>query len=122
MEDTTVNGPLPVKRRVRRVTRIKLENRGIPKSTFERIVSKMIAQHRCVTSTTIPKIERSFDSQTHRCDVRVQDEALAALKQAAEEMLVSRFNKCQKAVDLCKMDTLRKEHWDFVQDTEGLPC
>ena len=47
-------------------------------------------------------------------DIRIQTEASDALQEAAENMLIHQFARCHQLTDLCKMDTLRTEHWKFV--------
>ena len=57
-----------------------------------------------------------------RSDLRIQGVALDALQEAAETMLSERFARCSELADICKLDTVRGEHWRFVQETGGVPC
>jgi len=55
-----------------------------------------------------------------KSDLRFQREATDALQEAAEMLLIGRFKKCSRLSELCRMDTLRKEHWDFLNGDEDL--
>ena len=67
----------------------------VPKMAFKRIVQGLIADI--------------------NPDLRIQAEAVEALQEASESMLIHRFARCHQLTDLCKMDTLRTEHWNFVE-------
>ena len=66
----------------------------VPKMAFKRIIQEMIAEI--------------------NPELRIQMEASEALQEASESMLIRRFARCHELTDLCKMDTLRTEHWNFV--------
>ena len=51
-----------------------------------------------------------------KSDLRFQPEAIEALQASAEDLLSTRFARCSQLVELCKRDTVREEHWNFVQD------
>ncbi len=70
----------------------------IPKLSFERVVHQLIARH--------------------RPDMRIQQEALDILQETAETMVVDRFQKCARVAELCRKDTVRREHWKHVQEQE----
>jgi histone H3/H4 len=70
----------------------------IPKLSFERVVHQLIARH--------------------RTDLRIQQEALDILQETAEAMIVDRFQKCARVAELCRKDTVRREHWKHVQELE----
>lgn len=70
----------------------------IPKLSFERLVHQIIARH--------------------RPDLRIQQEALDVLQETAEAMIVDRFEKCARVAELCRKDTVRREHWRHVQAQE----
>ena len=47
------------------------------------------------------------------------------LQETAEGLVVERFKKCARIADLCRMDTVRSEHWNFVrqeEEEEAVPC
>lgn len=85
------------KRRVRRQFEI-------PCVTFRRLVHEIAGQY--------------------KSDLRFQREAVEALQEASEILVSERFARCSQLVDLCKLDTVRDEHWRFVQGEGGLllPC
>jgi len=70
----------------------------IPKLSFQRLVHGIAA--RC------------------RSDLRFQQEAIDILQETAEGLLVERFQKCARVDELCKVDTVRREHWNFVCNNE----
>jgi histone H3 len=74
----------------------------IPRVTFRRLVEE---------------IASDFKS-----DLRFQQDGLDALQESAEEMLSGRFQRCSQLAELCNRDTVRCEHWRFVQEGGGLPC
>lgn len=57
--------------------------------------------------------------------MRFQNDAYDALQEAAESLVSRRFLRCSQLADLCKLDTVRDEHWRFVQDEAAgllVPC
>jgi histone H3/H4 len=88
---------IPVKPTVsfkRRSKRVRFE---IPRVSFRRLVEEIAAG--C------------------KSDLRIQQEAIEALQEYAENMLTERFGRCAELADLCKLDTVRGDHWRFVRDT-----
>lgn len=60
-----------------------------------------------------------------KSDLRFQQEAVDILQETAENLVVERFKKCARIADLCRMDTVRSEHWNFVrqeEEEEAIPC
>ncbi len=56
-------------------------------------------------------------------DLRFQRDAFDALQESAEDLVIQRFVRCSQLADLCKLDTVRHEHWRFVQEERGgAPC
>jgi histone H3/H4 len=77
----------------------------IPRVTFRRLVHEIAAEH--------------------KPDLRIQNGAFEALQEAAEALVSERFVRCSQLVDLCKLDTVRDEHWRFVQNEAmggTVPC
>lgn len=70
----------------------------IPKLSFERVVHHILAQR--------------------RCDMRIQRDAVDLLQETAEGLLNDRFQKCAKIAELCRRDTVKREHWVHVRETE----
>ena len=77
----------------------------------------------------IPKL--SFQRLVHgtaakfHSDLRFQQEAIDILQETAEALVVERFQKCARIAELCRMDTVRREHWQFVsneEDVAAIPC
>ena len=52
-----------------------------------------------------------------RSDMRIQQQAVEAIQEAAENMLSHRFVRCARLADLCKRDTVSEAHWKYVQDS-----
>jgi histone H3/H4 len=98
--DIPVKPTLSFKRRNKRV------HFEIPRVSFRRLVEEIAAE--C------------------KSDLRIQQDAIEALQESAENMLTERFVRCAELADLCKLDTVRDDHWRFVRDTaEGarlVPC
>ena len=77
----------------------------IPKVTFRRLVQEIAGEF--------------------KSDMRFQRDAYEALQEAAEGLVSRRFLRCSQLADLCKLDTVRDEHWRFVQDEAAgllVPC
>jgi len=68
---------------------------AIPKGSFRKLVQE---------------IASGFKS-----DLRFQREAIDALQDSSEKMLQGRFERCSALAELCKLDTVRDEHWRFVE-------
>lgn len=69
---------------------------SIPKLAFRRLVQE-------ITAKMNPTM-------------RYQRGATDALQEAGERALVLHFGKCSKLTELCHKDTLRKEHWRFIDE------
>lgn len=78
----------------------------IPRVSFRRLVEELAAE--C------------------KSDLRFQQDAIEALQESAENLIAERFVRCAELAELCKLDTVRDDHWRFVRDTaEGarlVPC
>jgi histone H3/H4 len=83
---------------VRRKTRRQFE---VPRVTFRRLIHEIASEY--------------------KSDLRFQREAYEALQEAAENLVSERFGRCSQLASLCKLDTVRDEHWRFVQG-DGVPC
>lgn len=79
---------------------------AIPKVAFRRMVQE---------------IASGFKS-----DLRIQRDAFDALQESAEQLVTKQFARCSQLAELCKLDTVRHEHWRFVQENpgggDGAPC
>jgi histone H3/H4 len=74
---------------------------AIPRVSFRRLVQEIV------------------DGQ--KSDMRLQQQAVDALQESAENLLTEHFVQCSRLVGLCKLDTVRDEHWRFVRG-ERVPC
>ena len=72
---------------------------AIPRVSFRRLVQEIADQY--------------------GSDLRIQQGAMDALQESAENLIAERFARCGELIELCKLDTVREEHWRFVQDA---PC
>jgi histone H3/H4 len=73
---------------------------ALPKVTFRRLVQEI--------------------ASNYKSDLRFQPDGLDALQEAAEALILEKFESCARLAELCKMDTVRDEHWRFVQG--AVPC
>ena len=72
---------------------------AIPRVAFRRLVTEIVAQH--------------------RPDMRLQEAGLDALQESAENLIGEHFARCSRVAELCRLDTVRAEHWHFAQKEEG---
>jgi histone H3/H4 len=70
----------------------------IPRVTFRRLVEEIAAGY--------------------KSDLRIQQEAIDTLQEDAELLLVERFKRCSRLAEICRRDTVRDEHWNFVREDE----
>ncbi len=68
---------------------------AIPKVAFRRLVAEIAAKH--------------------KADLRLQGEGLDALQESAENLVAEHFSRCSRLAELCRLDTIRAEHWHFAQ-------
>lgn len=86
---------VPGKRRIRR------SRYAIPKVAFRRLVEE---------------IASGFKS-----DLRFQPDGIDALQESAEGLIAEHFERCAQVAGLCKVDTIRKEHWCFAREGGAAP-
>jgi histone H3/H4 len=72
----------------------------IPKLSFRRLVQEI--------------------AQGFKSDLRFQQDGIDALQEAVEMLVIERFKKCARLAELCRKDTVRDEHWNFVCNDEGV--
>lgn len=87
-EEPNLNAP--VKRKIRK------PRYAIPKVAFRRLVEE---------------IASGFKS-----DLRLQPQGIEALQESAENLIAGHFEQCARVADLCRVDTIRKEHWVFARE------
>lgn len=86
--------PAPtIKRKVRK------HQFAIPKVAFRRLVEEIAA--------------------SYKSDLRFQPDGIDALQESAEGLLAEHFGRCAQVAGLCKVDTIRKEHWCFARDGDA---
>lgn len=79
---------LPARRKIRK------PRYSIPKMAFRRLVEEI--------------------ADGLKPDLRFQPDGLDALQESAESLLTEHFERCAHVAELCKVDTIRKEHWGFA--------
>lgn len=70
----------------------------IPRVAFRRLIRELVAEN--------------------KSDMRLQQDAVDALQEAAETLVAERFQKCSQLAGLCNLDTVRADHWNYVRDSE----
>lgn len=81
----------------RRICKRKNKSRfAIPRVAFRRLVSEII--------------------ESHNEELRLQSAGLDALQESAENLVAEHFAKCSRLAELCRLDTIRAEHWRFAQN------
>ena len=89
---------LPTKKRANKRKNPTPIKHCIPKLTFRRLMREIVADN--------------------KSDMRLQQEAVEALQEAAEALVTERFQKCSQLAELCHLDTVRSDHWNYVRDSE----
>jgi histone H3/H4 len=85
--------PPPVSKAIKRKPRRQF---SIPKIAFRRLVAEIA--YEC------------------NSDVRFRPDALEMLQETSERLVSDHFAKSKKVAEICKLDTIRKEHWNFAFD------
>jgi histone H3/H4 len=94
--DPTKDNTPPLAEGARRITKRRNRARfAIPKVAFRRLVAEIAAG--C------------------KSDLRLQSEGLDALQESAETMVAEHFQRCSQLAELCRLDTIRAEHWHFAR-------
>lgn len=89
--------PVPLPETARRIAKRRARTRfAIPKVAFRRLVTEIAAN--C------------------KSDLRLQSAGLDALQESAETMVAEHFEKCSRLAELCRLDTIRAEHWHFARN------
>jgi histone H3/H4 len=97
-EDSPPVDPDGIKKRSRRRKNAKPTKHCIPKLAFRRLMQEIVADN--------------------KSDMRLQQEAVDALQEAAESLVTERFQKCSQLAELCNLDTVRADHWHYVRDAD----
>lgn len=92
----------------------------VPDETQAKVIAKSKPRRSHKKEHMIPR--RAFDRlvreimQDIRSDLRVEKDAMEALQEATEAHLKERFFRCGKLADLCKLNTIKDDHWRFVNE------
>lgn len=101
--------------------RVIKRKRGSAKKAFEAIlVGRSVSKRAelCIPKLSFRKLVQEI-AQEFKSDLRFQQDGLDALQEAVEMLVIERFKKCSRLAELCRKDTVRGEHWNFVCDEEG---
>jgi histone H3/H4 len=90
----------------------------IDRRVDRKMAAKRKPEEMCIPKLAFRRLVQEI-SEGFRSDVRFQREATDALQEAAERELVGNFAKCSRLASLCRKDTVREEHWQFVQQAAG---
>ena len=71
----------------------------IPRSTFRRLVEEIASEM--------------------KSDLRLRQDALDTVQEDAEMLIIERFKRCARLAEICRKDTVRSEHWNYVREDEG---
>ena len=74
------------------------------------------ARH-CIPKLAFRRLMREIVDD-NKSDMRLQQGAVDALQEAAETLVTERFQKCSQLAELCHLDTVRSDHWNYVRDSE----
>jgi histone H3 len=100
--------------------RVIRRKRGSAKKAFDAIMQGRSVQKRselCIPKLSFRKLVQEI-AQGFKSDLRFQQEGVEILQEAAELLIIERFQKCSRLAELCRKDTVRSEHWSFVRDDE----
>lgn len=71
----------------------------------------------CIPRLAFRRLMREI-VDNNKSDMRLQQSAVDTLQEAVESLMTERFQKCSKLAELCKLDTVRDDHWRYVQTEE----
>jgi hypothetical protein len=54
-----------------------------------------------------------------KSDLRLRQDALDTVQEDAEMLIIERFKRCARLAEICRKDTVRSEHWNYVREDEG---
>jgi histone H3/H4 len=71
----------------------------------------------CIPKLAFRKLVEEIASEC-KSDLRFQLDAMITLQEDAEMLVIERFKRCARLAELCRKDTVRDEHWNFVREDE----
>lgn len=74
---------------------------------------KLHAHDMCIPKQSFRRLVQEITSKC-KSDIRIQQEALDALQEAVEILIIERFQKCARLAEVCRKDTVYAEHWNYV--------
>jgi histone H3/H4 len=102
--------------------RVIKRKRGSAKKAFEAILAGRSVSNRaelCIPKLSFRRLVQEI-AQGFKSDLRFQQDGIDALQEAVEMLVIERFKKCARLAELCRKDTVRDEHWNFVCNDEGV--
>lgn len=71
----------------------------------------------CIPRLAFRKLVEEI-AATNKSDLRFQLDAMTTLQEDAELLVIERFKRCARLAELCRKDTVRDEHWNFLREDE----
>ena len=71
----------------------------------------------CIPRTTFRRLVEEIAADC-KSDLRFQKNAFSILQEDAELLIIERFKRCSRIAEICRKDTIRDEHWNFVREDE----
>jgi histone H3/H4 len=93
-----------------------------PKAASSGVAKRKPKQHFAIPKVAFRRLVQEIAGDM-KSDLRFQPEAIEALQECAERLVTENFERCSHLAELCKLDTVRHEHWRFVLNEQGaIPC
>jgi histone H3/H4 len=91
--------PVPDSRPIKRRRTADTPLLSLPRTTFRRLVLEIM--------------------RDLRSDLCISHDALTALQEDAEMLIIERFKRCARLAEFCRRDTVRQTDWQFMGEDEG---
>jgi histone H3/H4 len=91
----------------------------IPAVTSTPFKRRSKPQH-AIPKTAFRRLVTEIADKLHP-DLRFQSSGLDILQETAENVIAEHFRDSSKVAELCRLDTVRKEHWQFAREGK-VPC
>ena len=72
----------------------------------------------CIPRLTFRRLVEEIASDL-KSDLRIRQDALDTLQEDAEMLVIERFKRCSRLAEICRKDTVRSEHWNYIHEDEG---
>ena len=99
-------------------TRIAKSKRVSAKQTIDDVLQGKRAsdgKERCIPKQSFRRLVHEITQNRHS-DLRFQLEGVDVLQEAAELLVIERFQKCARLAELCRKDTVQGDHWSYVSE------